>query len=83
MNGTLIKINDVWFVQYKKDNHLINYPLCEKSTIWILKPEVKKFIKEGVEVVFHQIVKGEHCETKEMLQKNYFAKVVQIQHETL
>lgn len=83
MNGTLIKINDVWFVQYKKNKDFVNYPLCEKSAIWIIKPEVKKFIKEGVEVIFHQIVEGEHCEIKQILEKKYFAKIVQIQHETL
>jgi hypothetical protein len=51
--------------------------------VWANNPLTQKFIKEDIEVVFSLIVKGEYCETKEMLLKNYQAKITSVDHETI
>jgi len=40
-------------------------------------------LKEDVEVVFDFIIKGEYCETKEQMTKNYFAKIKRVEHDSL
>jgi hypothetical protein len=83
MIGLLIKQDNVWVVQHGEGKEIKIYSLCSKSTEWSQKTEVQKFIKEGVEVIFNEIVKGEYCETKEMMIKNYFAKIIMVEHESI
>ena len=83
MTGTLIQKDGEWVVKHIKDGGEYLYPLCPKTTDWVLQRSTKSFIKEGIEVIFTLIVKGEYCETKEMLLKNYQAKIVSINHETI
>jgi len=83
MKGLLIKQDNVWVVQYGEEKEMKIYPLCSKSIEWSKKTEVQKFIKEGVEVIFNEIVKGEYCETKEMMIKNYFAKIIMVEHGSI
>ena len=59
------------------------YPLCPNSQEWVNKETTQKFIKEGIEVVFDFVIKGEYCETKEMMTKNYIAKIKKIEHDSL
>jgi hypothetical protein len=68
-------------VRHDKDDKL--YPLCPDTKKWTLRSETQKYLKENIEVVFDFIVKGEYCETKEEIIKNYFAKIKRVEHESL
>ena len=81
MKGYLIQTLGEWMVKHDKDEKL--YHLCSESEKWLIKDSTQKFLKEGVEVVFDFIVKGEYCETKEEITKSYFAKIKQVEHTSL
>jgi hypothetical protein len=81
MTGYLIQTLGEWMVKYGDDEKV--YPLCEKSKKWLLKESTQKFLKEDLEVVFDFVVKGEYCETKEQMIKNYFAKIKRVEHHSL
>ena len=83
MIGHLIKHNDDWMVRYDDNGILKLYPFCPETQKWSQKPEVKKFIKEDIEVLFDFIITGEYCKIKEKMIKNCFAKIKKIEHETL
>ena len=83
MIGHLIKHNDDWMVKYDDNGILKLYPFCPETQKWSQKPEVKKFIKEDIEVLFDFIITGEYCKIKEQMIKNCFAKIKKIEHETL
>ena len=75
MTGHLIKHNDDWMVRYDDNGILKLYPFCPETQKWSQKPEVKKFIKEDIEVLFDFIITGEYCKIKEQMIKNCFAKI--------
>jgi hypothetical protein len=81
MKGYLTQELGEWMVKDSNDDKL--YPLCEKSKLWSQKNATQKFLKEGVEVVFDFIVKGEYCQTKEEITKNYFAKIKRVEHDSI
>jgi hypothetical protein len=81
MTGYLTQTLGEWMVRRREDDKL--YPLCPQSQEWSKRPETQKFLKENVEVIFDFIVKGEYCETKEEMTKNYFAKIKQVEHSSL
>jgi oligoribonuclease NrnB/cAMP/cGMP phosphodiesterase (DHH superfamily) len=81
MTGYLTQTLGEWMVKDQNDEKL--YPLCEESKKWLLKESTQKFLKEDLEVVFDFVVKGEYCETKEQMIKNYFAKIKLIEHDSL
>ena len=83
MLGHLVKQNGDWVVKYDDNGMIKMYPLCSETQEWSQKPEIKNFLKEDIEVVFDFIIKGEYCETKEEMIKNYFAKIKRIEHESL
>ena len=83
MTGHLIKHNEDWAVKYDDNGILKLYPFCPETQKWSEKPEVKKFIKEDIEVLFDFIITGEYCKIKEQMIKNCFAKIKKIEHETL
>ena len=83
MTGYLTQTLGEWMVKHGDHGNEKFYPLCPQSEEWSKKDETKKFIKEGVEVIFDFVVKGEYCETKESMIKNYFAKIKRIEHEGL
>ena len=83
MTGHLIKHNEDWAVKYDDNGILKLYPFCPETKKWSQKPEVKKFIKEDIEVLFDFIITGEYCKIKEQMVKNCFAKIKKIEHETL
>ena len=81
MTGYLTQTLGEWMVRHGDDDKV--YPLCVKSKLWSEKYDTQKFLKEGVEVVFDFIVKGEYCETKEEITKNYFAKIKRVEHDSI
>ncbi len=81
MTGYLTQTLGEWMVKHGEDNKL--YPLCSETKKWLVKPGTQKFLKENLEVVFDFIVKGEYCETKEEMIKNYFAKIKRVEHDSL
>ena len=81
MTGYLTQTLGEWMVRHEKDGKL--YPLCPETQKWVEKPGTQKIIKENIEVVFDFIIKGEYCETKEEMIKNYFAKIKQVDHQSL
>ena len=81
MTGYLTQTLGEWMVRHEKDDKL--YPLCPETQRWLEKPGTQKIIKENIEVVFDFIIKGEYCETKEEMIKNYFAKIKQVEHQSL
>ena len=81
MTGYLTQTLGEWMVRRREDDKV--YPLCPQSQEWSKRPETQKFLKENVEVIFDFIVKGEYCETKEEMTKNYFAKIKQVEHSSL
>jgi len=81
MTGYLTQTLGEWMVRHEKDDKL--YPLCPDTQKWLDKPETQRFLKENIEVVFDFLIKGEYCETKEEMIKNYFAKIKQIEHESI
>ena len=83
MTGHLIKHNEDWAVKYDDNGILKLYPFCPETQKWSEKPEVKKFIKEDIEVLFDFIITGEYCKIKEQMIKDCFAKIKKIEHETL
>ena len=70
-------------VRYDDNGILKLYPFCPETQKWSQKPEVKKVIKEDIEVLFDFIITGEYCKIKEQMIKNCFAKIKKIEHETL
>ncbi len=83
MTGYLTQTLGEWMVKHgdKGDEKL--YPICSKSQEWVNKKTTQKFIKEGIEIVFDFVIKGEYCETKEMMTKNYIAKIKKVEHESI
>lgn len=83
MTGYLTQTLGEWMIKHGDKGVEKLYPLCPNSQKWIEKDATKKFLKEGIEVVFDFVIKGEYCETKEMMTKNYMAKIKQVEHESL
>lgn len=83
MTGYLTQTLGEWMVKHGEGKNEKIYPLCPESQKWVNKTTTQNFIKEGAEVVFDFLIKGEYCQTKEEMTKNYFAKVKRIEHESL
>ena len=83
MKGKLVNISQEWFVEYNKNGENKIYELSPESVLWTKKCDVDKILNENKEVEFNLVVKGEYCETKEMMIKNYFAKLVLINFDTI
>lgn len=83
MTGYLTQTLGEWMVKHGEGKNEKIYPLCPESQKWVNKTATQNFIKEGAEVVFDFLIKGEYCQTKEEMTKNYFAKVKRIEHESL
>lgn len=81
MTGYLTQTLGEWMVRHEKDDKL--YPLCPETKKWSEKSEVKRYLKENIEVVFDFIINGEYCETKQEMIKNYFVKIKRIEHESI
>jgi hypothetical protein len=81
MTGYLTQTLGEWMVKNESDEKL--YPLCPETQKWSERTETQNFLKEGIEVVFDFVIKGEYCETKEEITKNYFAKIKQVEHSSI
>ena len=81
MKGYLTQSSGEWVVRHDTDEK--TYPLCPESKKWSEKPGTQKYLKENIEVVFDFVIKGEYCETKEEMIKNYFAKIKRVEHESI
>ncbi len=81
MTGYLTQTFGEWMVKHSMDDKL--YPFCPETKNWSTRPEIQKFLKENLEVVFDFVIKGEYCETKEEMIKNYFAKIKRVEHDSI
>ena len=83
MKVKLVNISQELFVEYDKNGENKIYELSPESVLWTKRYDVDKILNENKEVEFNLVVKGEYCETKEMMIKNYFAKLVLINFDTI
>lgn len=83
MTGTLVKKNKEWVVKYNRGHEIVFYNLCENSKTWSKKKDVKKFIKEGIEVEFSLITNGFYDKNKQQQSKEFCAKLLQIEHSSI
>lgn len=81
--GHLIKQNGEWLVNHNDNGYVKLYPLCFETKKWLEETETEKFIKDEFKVSFEFIVKGEYCQTKDEMTRNYFAKIKTIENEKL
>jgi hypothetical protein len=83
MTGTLTLKNGIWVVKYDRGHEVLFYQLDLKSDEWTKKSAVQRFIKEGIEVDFSLITTGEYSEKEESLVKEFYAKILYINHHTI
>ena len=83
MTGKLTQKDGIWVVKYDRGHEVLFYQLDSKSDEWTKKNAVQRFIKEGIEVDFSLITTGEYNKEKESLVKEYNAKLLYINHETI
>lgn len=83
MTGKLVKKNQEWIVEYDRGHEVLYYGLDSKSQEWSKKSDVKKFIKEGIEIEFDLVVTGFYDETKKYLVKEFSAKIKRVEHSTI
>ena len=83
MTGTLVKKNDEWYVKYDRGHEVLFYSLDQDGKKWSKKEGVVKFIHEGIEVDFTLITSGEYSEERELIVKEFYAKILHINHNTI
>jgi hypothetical protein len=83
MDGYLIFFENQWVVKNLSQNDNKVYPIWEENQEWINKSSTKKFIKDGIEVVYDIITSGEYSEEKQQIVKTEFAKIKAIYFESL
>jgi hypothetical protein len=83
MTGTLVQKDGIWVVKYDRSHEVLFYQLDPKSDEWTKKNAVQRFIKEGIEVDFSLITSGEYSKEKESLVKEFYAKILYINHHTI
>ena len=83
MTGTLVKKNDEWYIKYDRAHEVLFYQLDENSKRWSNREGVKKFIHDGIEVHFSLITSGQYNEEQESIVREFQAKILYINHETI
>ena len=83
MTGTLVQKENKWVVKYDRGHDIVFYNLNPISEDWSKKDSVKKFINEGIEVDFSIITSGEYNEKIQSLVKDYYAKILSINPESI
>jgi hypothetical protein len=83
MTGTLVKKNDEWYIKYDRAHEVLFYQLDENSKRWSNREGVKKFIHDGIEVDFSLITSGQYNEEQESILREFQAKILYINHETI
>ena len=83
MTGSLAQKNEEWVVKYDRGHEVLFYQLDPKSDEWSKKNAVRRFIKEGIEVDFSLVTTGEYREEKESIVKEFYAKILYVNHHTI
>jgi len=83
MTGTLVQKNDEWYIKYDRAHEVLFYQLEDNSKRWSNREGVKKFIHDGIEVDFSLITSGQYKEEQESIVKEFHAKILYINHETI
>jgi hypothetical protein len=83
MTGVLVIRDEKWVVKYDRGHEVVFYQLDLKSEEWSKKSVVQRFIGEGIEVDFNLVTTGEYTEEKESVVKEFYAKILYINHETI
>lgn len=83
MTGTLVLKNGEWVIKYDIGHEVFYYSLDSKSKEWSIRDGVQKFIHEGIEVDFSLVITGQFSEEKEQITKEFSAKILHINHETI
>ena len=83
MTGILVRKNEDWYVKYDRGHEVLFYELDQDSKKWSKKEGVVKFIHEGIEVDFSLITSGQFNEEQESIVKEFHAKILYINHETI
>lgn len=83
MTGILVRKNEDWYVKYNRGHEVLFYELDQDAKKWSKKEGVVKFIHEGIEVDFSLITSGQYNEEQESIVKEFYAKILHINHETI
>lgn len=83
MTGKILKKEDHFVVEYTDGKEVKEYVLCEETLRWIEEHSTIRILENTSTVVFEIVVKSEQCPTKEMLIKNYCAKIRLIDFDTI
>jgi len=83
MTGFIVKKNEDFIVEHRDNKEVKQYVLCEETLHWLEEQSTIKVLENTSTVDFEIVVKGEHCPTKNMLVKNYCAKIRLIDFDTI
>jgi len=83
MTGFIVKKNEDFIVEYRDNKEVKQYGLCEETLRWLEEQSTINVLENTSTVDFEIVVKGEHCPTKNMLVKNYCAKIRLIDFDTI
>ena len=83
MTGTLAKKNGEWVVKYDRGHEVVFYELDKNSKDWSNRSGVIKFIREGIELDFTLITSGQYNEEQESIVREFHAKILHINHDTI
>jgi hypothetical protein len=83
MTGFIVTRENKFFVEHQDGKEVKQYELCEETLRWIEEQSTIQILKNTSTVEFEIVVKGEHCQTKNMLIKNYCAKIRLIDFDTI
>jgi hypothetical protein len=83
MTGTLTKKNGEWVVKYDRGHEVVFYELDQDGKNWSKRIGVMNFIHEGIELDFTLITSGQYNEEQEFVVKEFHAKILHINHDTI
>ena len=83
MTGILVKKNGEWVVKYDRGHEVVFYELDQNSKDWSNRSGVVKFIHEGIELDFTLITSGQYNEEQESIVREFYAKILHINHDTI
>ena len=83
MTGTLAKKNGEWVVKYDRGHEVVFYELDQDAKNWSKRIGVMNFIHEGIELDFTLITSGQYSEEQESIVKEFHAKILHINHDTI
>ena len=83
MTRTLVKKNGEWVIKYDRGHEVVFYELDQNGKEWTKKSIVTKFIHEGIEMDFSLITTGQYSKEQESIVREFHAKILYINHETI